>query len=69
MGDLYALLPFKFKMLRPSHISSSNVSRSILSPCSIHGMRGSRKTSCDGLANKKYFYFLSIFLHGSNYKL
>ena len=25
----------------------------ILPPCSIHGMRGSKKTSCDVLAKKK----------------
>ena len=25
----------------------------MLPPCSIHGMRGGRKTSCYGLANKK----------------
>ena len=40
------------KMARPSYRSQSNVTRSIPPPCSIHGMRGSRKTSCDGLANK-----------------
>ena len=26
----------------------------MLPPGSIYGMSGSRKTSCDGLANKKY---------------
>ena len=35
-----------------------NVTRSILPPCSIHGMRGSRETSCDGLANKNIFQIL-----------
>ena len=40
-------------MVRPSIRSQSNVTRSILPPCSIHGMWGSRKTSCDGLAKKK----------------
>ena len=37
-------------MVRPSHRSLSNASRSTLPPFSIRGMRGSRKTSCDGLA-------------------
>ena len=43
-----------FKMVR--HRSKMNVTRNILLSYSIHGMRGSRKTSCDGLANKKQFY-------------
>ena len=30
--------------MRPSHRKNGNVTRSILPPCSIHGMRGSRKT-------------------------
>ena len=30
----------------------------ILPPCSIHGMWGSRNTSCDGLANKKQSVYL-----------
>ena len=52
VGDLYSFLPFNLKIVRPSHRSYINVTRSKLPPCSIHGMRGSRKTSCDGLANK-----------------
>ena len=38
-------------MVRPSNKSKRNVTRSILPPCSIHGIWLGRKTSCDGLAN------------------
>ena len=34
---------------------------SILPPCSIHGVRGSRKTSCDGLADKVLRSTLTVF--------
>ena len=44
-------------MVRPSNRSLINETRSLLPPCSIHGMRGTRKTSSDGLANKKTFQF------------
>ena len=41
-------------MVRPSYRSMSNVTRrSILPPCSIHGIRDNRQTSCDGLTRKK----------------
>ena len=40
----------------PSHRSQRNITRSMLSLCYIHGMRGSRKTSCNGLANKKLLH-------------
>ena len=40
-------------MVSPSNRSLSNVTRSILHPYSIHGIWGSRKTSCYGLTNKK----------------
>ena len=33
--------------------------RSILPPCSIHGMRGSRKTSCNEKEYKKEKYEMS----------
>ena len=40
-------------MVRPSNRSKSNITRGILLSSSVHGMWGCRKTSCDGLANKK----------------
>ena len=40
-------------MVRPSNRSKSNVTRSILPSCSIHGIWGRMKTSYDGLANNK----------------
>ena len=42
--------------VRPSHRSYNNVTRSMLTPCSIHWIRGGRKTSCDGLANEKKIF-------------
>ena len=45
-------------MVGPSNRSYSDVTRSILPACSIHGMWGSRNTSCDGLANKKQSVYL-----------
>ena len=43
----------KLKMVRPINRSLSNVTGRLLPPSSVHGMWGRRKTSCDGLANKK----------------
>ena len=61
VGDIYSLLPFNLEVVRPSHRSQSNVTRSILllPPCSIHWMRGCR-TYCDWLANKKPHYVAPI---------
>ena len=44
--------PIKPKMARLQYRLQIRVTRSIQPPCPIHGMRGSRKTSCNGLANK-----------------
>ena len=38
--------------VRPSYRSKSYGTRSIIPPCSINGMRGSKKTPCYCLANK-----------------
>ena len=55
--------PLHTIMVRSSHRSKSNVTRSILlPPCSTHGMRGGRKISGDGRANKKTFTTVITFL-------
>ena len=44
--------PIKPKMARPQNRSKVNVTKSILTHCPNHWIRGDGKTSCDGLQKK-----------------